>query len=424
MSEDVRTFLRACFDQAVRAADPEAAVARSLREDPLDLDRVRRLVVVGAGKATAPMAAAAEAALGDRLSAGAIVVKHGHGLPLTRIAVHEAGHPVPDEGGLRGTAALLKLVEGLAADDLVLALISGGASALLPAPAGALTFVDEQATNRALLASGAPIQVMNALRKHISAIKGGQLARRAMPARLVACILSDVIGDDLSVIASGPTVADPSTYAGVLADVERYAIALPPSVRAHLEAGAAGRIAETPKPGDPCFARVENRLVGSNAASLRAIAEHARAAGYAVDLQDEPITGEVTACAEAFCTRLRAARPRTLVLAGGEPTVTLGANPGRGGRAQAFALAAARLLAGATGCGVLAAGTDGSDGPTDAAGGFADGTSTARAQAAGIDLTDHERRQDAYPALQGLGDLLITGPTRTNVMDVYLGLAE
>lgn len=424
MSEDTRTFLRTCFDVAVRAADPEAAVRRSLREDPLDLGRVHRVVVVGAGKATAPMAAAAEAILGDRISAGAIVVKYGHGLPLGRIAVHEAGHPVPDEGGLRGTAALLDLVDGLGTDDLVLALVSGGASALLPAPAGSLTFADEQATNRALLASGAPIQVMNGLRKHISAIKGGQLARRTAPARLVACILSDVIGDDLSVIASGPTVADPSTYAGVLADVEHYAIALPPGVQAHLEAGAAGRIAETPKPGDPCFARVENRLVGSNAASLRAIADHARAAGYAVDLQSEPITGDVAACAKAFCARLRAARPRTLILAGGEPTVTLGANPGRGGRAQAFAVATARLIAGTTGLRILAAGTDGTDGPTDAAGGFADSSSAARAAKAGIDLADHERRQDAYPALQGLGDLLITGPTRTNVMDVYLGLAE
>jgi glycerate 2-kinase len=423
-----RALLTHCFQAAVRAVDPEAAVLAALDREPLDLKGVGRIVVVGAGKATAPMAAAIEARLGKRIDTGVIVVKHGHGLPLQYIRVVEAAHPVPDADGAAGAEAVLAAVSGLQEGDLVIALISGGASALLPAPRGDLGLADKQAVNRALLASGAPIEEMNAVRKHLSRIKGGQLARAAQPARVETFILSDVIGDDFSTIASGPTVGDPSTFAEVDAIIRARNITLSPSVRAVIDAGLAGQIPDTPKPGDACFTRVHNRLIASNAQALAAAADEARRHGVTVEVDSQPICGEARDASEHFCRRLvtlaAGYQGPLLLLAGGEPTVTITGAGGLGGRAQEFALAAAHKLAGHDRLSLLAAGTDGSDGPTDAAGGFADGRSVRRAEVKGVDLRDHLQRHDAYPALDALGDLLRSGPTRTNVMDVYLGYAE
>lgn len=420
-----RDLLRTCFDAAIAAADPEAAVRASLTAEPLDLTGVRRVIVVGAGKATAPMTLAIEQALGDRISGGVIVVKHGHALPLTRVTVHEGGHPVPDVAGAAGAQALLEAVADLQADDLVIACISGGASALLPAPRSSLTLADLQEVNQELLVSGAPIAAMNAVRKHLSCIAGGQLACAAAPARIEAFILSDVIGDDLSTIASGPTVGDPSTFADVTTLLAEFGVRVPAAVQTFLQRGRAGDEAETPKPGDPVFARVRNRLVGSNALALAAAATAGRAAGCTVTVIDEAVVGEATAAAERFCRHLvtlaAGHRGPHLLLAGGEPTVTLGEASGLGGRAQEFAAACIGKLAGHDDLHVLAAGTDGSDGPTDAAGGFADGTGARRAEFSGVDPRAALVRHDAYPLLKTLGDLLVTGPTRTNVMDVYMG---
>lgn len=432
-----RAILAQCFAAGVAAVEPAAAVRRHLvREgdalvlgaERLALADVDRVVVIGAGKASAPMAQAVEELLGTRVRGGVVVVKHGHGVPLRAVRLHEAAHPVPDAAGEAGARALETAVAGLGPRDLVLAVISGGASALMPAPRAGLTLADLQAVTRLLLASGAPIADMNAVRKHVSRLAGGQLARRVAPARLWTLVLSDVVGDDLAAIASGPTVPDPTTFADVAAIVGRHGFAdrLPPAVAALLARGVRGEEPETAKPGEACFARACTAIVGSNRLALTAAAEAARVLGVEPVVIDAPLTGEARTAAAAFCRRALtiaagAGRPR-LLLAGGEVTVTLGERPGRGGRAQEFALAAALALSGNAGISVLAAGSDGSDGPTDAAGAFADGATCARAAARALDARDHLARHDAYPFLAALGDLHVTGPTRTNVMDLYLAL--
>lgn len=426
---DARAVLIRCHQAATAAADPETALRAALRAHPLQLQPGGRLIVVGAGKATAPMAVAMEAEYGDRIHAGVIVVKTDHGLPLSRIQQHEGAHPVPDAAGAAGAAAVLAAVRDLRPEDLVVALISGGASALLPVPVPGVSLPDKQQVNRLLLASGLPIESMNAVRKHLSLIKGGQLARAAAPARVEAFILSDVIGDDLSAIASGPTAADATTFADVqtLCDQAGITAQLPASVRDYIAKGCAGTVVETPKPNDPCFATVRNHVIGSNALAVQAAVAEARAAGCHVDIITEPIVGEATAAAELFVRRLitfSAGHSGPCVLiGGGETTVTLGDNPGLGGRSQEFALACALKLSGHDRLMILAAGTDGTDGPTDAAGGFASGTSLDRAEHLGVTLADALRRHDAYPALAALKDLYQTGPTRTNVMDVVIGIA-
>lgn len=419
------------FAAAVAAVDPAEAVRRHCRlsgetwlvgGQPVPLRG--RVVLVGAGKASAPMAQAVEEQLSQRISGGVVVVKYGHGLPLVRARLLEAAHPVPDAAGEAGALEVERAITGLGADDLVVACLSGGASALLPAPCAGLTLADKQAVTRLLLGCGAGIEELNAVRKHLSRLKGGQLVRRAAPAQVVTLILSDVIGDPLSAIASGPTVPDPSTLAEVRAIIARYDLAtrLPASVTAFLARDSG----ETPKPGDPCFARSINCLIGSNALALQAAAAAAHAHGIEPVVLSEPITGEARQAARALVKRsvtLAAGgkRPR-LLIAGGETTVCLGDQPGQGGRAQEFALAAGLALSGLPGITVLAAGSDGSDGPTDAAGGFADAGTVLRAAKCGRDARDHLARHDAYPLLAATGDLLITGPTRTNVMDLYLAL--
>jgi len=437
--DELRRAARRILDAAITAVDPAEAIHRHLlrrgtqlyiADEMINLTGTRRVVVVGCGKAGAPMAAAVEDILGDRVSGGVVVTKYGHGQPTKRVRIHEAAHPVPDEAGIAGAEAVLEQLQGLGVDDLVLVLVSGGGSALMPAPVAGVTLAEKQAVTKALLACGADIREMNALRKHISKIKGGQLARAARPARVLTLILSDIVGDPLDAIASGPTVPDPTTYADALAILDKYRIRqeIPASVRAHLEAGAAGKLAETPKPDDPMFTRVRNLMVGSNIQALEAAAKEARLQGLPPMILSSSIEGETREVArvhaalarEARATGHPAAAPLCLI-SGGETTVTL-RGQGKGGRNQEFALAAAFDIAELRDVVILSAGTDGTDGPTDAAGAVVDGETLARARAAGLDPRKALDENDAYPFFEALGDLVMTGPTRTNVMDVRLVL--
>ncbi|MEJ5357549.1 MAG: glycerate kinase [Desulfobacterales bacterium] len=437
-TEKLRNDALRIFQAALCAVDPEEAVKRHLRLSPggrlevggktWDLERFRRVLVVGAGKATAPMAKAVEDLLGERVAGGTVVVKDGHGLPLRRIAVREAAHPVPDGRGERGSAEILERLAGCGSDDLVIALISGGASALLVAPVPGVSLAEKQETTRLLLASGATIHEMNTVRKHLSRVKGGGLARAAHPARLITLILSDVVGDDLDVIGSGPSVPDSSRYADAIAILRRYRLweRLPEAVRRHLTEGAEGKIPETPKPGDAIFAGSTAVIVGSCLQALEAAARAAAGRGYRCLILSSRIEGEAREIARALVAvgkeSLHSGNPLpppACLLAGGETTVTL-RGEGRGGRNQELALAGAIALEGTGRMLLLSAGTDGTDGPTDAAGATADGGTAARARRLGLDPRDYLERNDSYAFFDRLGDLIRTGPTRTNVMDVYL----
>lgn len=432
-----RVHARAIFDAGVAAADPGRCVHQALAVTGgalrcgslrLPLDTISSLRLVGAGKATAAMAAAAEAILGDRIDCGAINTPSGPTRPLARVETFVAGHPVPDEIGVAGARRQLELLAGLDTDALVLGLFSGGGSALLPAPAAGLTLAEKQATTRLLLACGATIDEINALRKHLSAIKGGLLARAAAPARVIALLLSDVIGDPLDTIASGPTHPDATTFGDCLAIVDRYDLRhqLPASVRQHLEAGGRGERPETPKPRDPCFARAESLVIGNNRLAIDAAAHQARALGYEVLVLTSRLQGEARQAAVALVaiaqetaeTNRPIARPACLI-AGGETTVTLRGD-GKGGRNQELALAAALQLSGWSAITLLAGGTDGIDGPTDAAGALADGQTLSRAQAQGLDARAFLECHDSYSFFAALDDLVITGPTGTNVMDLQI----
>jgi glycerate 2-kinase len=425
------------FRSALAAVDPEEAVRRHLRMDGgilcaadqrFDMRACERVLVVGAGKAVAPMAKAIEDLLGDRISAGLLVVKDGHGLPLERIRIQEAGHPVPDERGVAGTLEILNLLEGAGEHDLVICLISGGGSALLTAPSDGVRLADKQAATRNLLACGATIHEINTIRKHLSRAKGGQLARAAHPAAVLSLILSDVVGDDLDVIASGPTVPDPSRFQDALEILERYAIwdRTPGPVRERLSRGTAGLLAETPKPGDPAFRRSAHVLVGSCLRALAAAAHAADQLRYQPLILTSKVAGEAREVAKAFAaigkeilSSGHPLKPPACILMGGETTVTL-QGEGRGGRNQEFVLAGAIAIDGTDRVVLLAGGTDGTDGPTDAAGAIADGSTIARAKSLGMNPFAFLKRSDSYHFFKPLGDLILTGPTRTNVMDVYM----
>lgn len=429
------------FRAGLDAVDPEAVVRAkvSRRGDRLlvgdrtyALGDFQRVWLIGAGKAAALMARALEDLLEERLTGGLVIVKYGHGVLLRRTQVLEAGHPIPDQAGLEGTARLLQLLEGCSESDLIIGVLSGGASALLPAPVPPLDLAEKQRTTQLLLECGADIGEINSIRKHLSRSKGGGLARAAYPATLIALILSDVVGDRLDVIASGPTVPDASRFADCLAVVERYGLAarLPAAVRRILQEGAAGRRPETPKPGDPIFARVQNVLVGHNRLALLAARERAEALGYKALLLSSCLEGEarevgkvLAAVGKEVCLSGHPVAPPACLLAGGETTVTRRGD-GLGGRNQELALAAALALDGWSRISLLCVGTDGTDGPTDAAGAFIDGATCRRALALGLNPADFLTRQDSYHFFAVLGDLLITGPTRTNVMDLVCLLIE
>lgn len=438
---DARQTLRAIVDAALAAVEPEAAVRGHLSmaegtivagDVAFPLDEVDRVIVVGAGKAGVPMARAVEAVLGDRIDAGTVVVPHGQAGDLETIRIHEAGHPVPDQAGVRAGREVVEALVGLDEKTLVICLISGGGSALLVCPAAGVALEDLQATNEALLACGATIVEINTVRKHLSAVKGGQLARAAAPARVLTLILSDVVGDPLDAIASGPTVADTTSFADCLAIVDRYGLEelLPTTVLRRLRDGAGGDLAETPKPGDAVFDRVTNVLVANNDSAVRAAARAADELGYKSLVLSTLIEGETRDVAKVHAAIAREVRasgrpcgPPCCLISGGETTVTLRGD-GRGGRNQEFVLAAALDIAGAEGITVCSIGTDGIDGTTDAAGAVADGRTVERSVAAGLDPHASLENNDSHAVFAALDDLVVTGPTDTNVMDVRLVLIE
>ena len=437
--EQQRRNARAIFDAGVGAADPALLVERHLQlegqmlragERLYDLTKHGDLYLVGAGKATARMALAVEALLGQRLTGGIIVVKQGERIPLEKIEVFEAGHPVPDQAGVNATESIIGLLRQTQKTDLILCLISGGASALLSSPVEGLTLQDKQQTTQALLKCGARIQEVNAIRKHISKVKGGRLAELVYPATVLSLVLSDVIDDSMDTIGSGPTTPDSSTFADCLSILDRYHIRemIPVAVTSYLKNGAAGEIAETPKPSDPIFQKVQNLLIGNNRLAVAAAKEKADALGYHTLILSTSIEGEArkvaidhVAMARDVLSGFSPLRRPVCIISGGETTVTIRGD-GLGGRNQEFALAAAIEIDGLEEVVVFSGGTDGSDGPTDAAGGIVDGTTVQRGRDEGLDARSYLERNDSYPFLKTVGDLLITGPTLTNVMDLRLVL--
>ena len=425
------------FQAGLQAVDPVEAILRhvTLNDNVLrisdrqfNLKDYDRILVVGAGKAVAPMAKAVEDLLGNRISDGVIVVKDEHGLPLKKIKVREASHPVPDERGVKGTEEILSLVETAGRRDLIICLISGGGSALLIAPVHDISLEDKRNATKLLLACGATIHEFNAVRKHLSRAKGGRLAQMAYPATVTSLILSDVVGDDLDVIASGPTVPDSSTFDDAEQILKGYGIwdQLPPTVRDHLAKGTSDQIEDTPKSDNAAFQQCSQVLVGTNLQALKAAGQEAKRLGYHPLILSSKVEGEArevakfyAAIASEVLSSGNPLKPPVCVLAGGETTVTLKGD-GRGGRNQEFALAAALAITGLDNVVVLSGGTDGTDGPTDAAGAMADGTTVARALEKGLDPKDFLRRNDSYNFFQKLEGLLMTGPTRTNVMDMYM----
>jgi glycerate 2-kinase len=410
-----RAALRSLFDTAVAAADPRRVLAAHLPEKPRG-----RCIVVGGGKSAALMAAALEEAWPDVDLRGTVVTRYGHAVPTRRIEVMEASHPVPDANSERGARRLLDHVRGLGPDDLVLALISGGGSALLAMPIPGLTLADKQAVNRALLASGATISEMNTVRKHLSAIKGGRLAAVAAPARIVTLAISDVPGDDPAVIASGPTVPDPTTLEDARALVMRYGLQPPAAVAARLEDSAS----ETPKPGS--LPTAEFRMIATPMMALRQVAERARELGLLPLILGDALEGESREMGTVMAGLARSVRlhceplaPPAVLLSGGETTVTIGSGPaGRGGRNTEFLLGLAVALDGMAGIWAAAGDTDGIDGTEDAAGAMVTPDTLARARGAGLYPRAVLAAHDSYSLFDTLGDLIRTGPTLTNVNDV------
>lgn len=408
-----RDFLAGLFKAAVDRADPRRALEHALPQKPLG-----RTIVVGAGKGAAQLAAAFED-LWDGPLTGTVVTRYGYAAPCRTIKVLEASHPVPDSAGLAASQALFDQVSGLTEDDLVVALICGGGSALLPAPPEGLTLEDEQELNRVLLASGAPIGVMNAIRKHASRIKGGRLAAAAWPARVVSLVVSDVPGDEACQVASGPTIPDALTLSQVMAMVEARNIALPAKIREHF---ASGRDLP-PRPDDPVFARNEVRVIASAGLSLEAALEMAQRAGVDAVILSDAIEGEArdvglvhAAIAREVAGRDRPFAKPVVILSGGETTVTL-RGKGRGGRNTEFLLSFASAIDGVEGIAALAADTDGIDGSEDNAGAFAGPQSVSQLRAKGIDPLVSLASNDAWGAFEAIGDLFVTGPTGTNVND-------
>ena len=434
------------FKASLEAVDPYRAVNNFVRVDgkslflgaskreavELDLGKYDRIFIVGGGKATAPMAKAVEDLLGNRITQGIINVKYGFTLDLAFTQIVEAGHPVPDKNGEDGTKKILDLLGTAGERDLIFSLISGGGSALFPMPAGNITLEEKQDLTRSLLACGASIDEINAVRKHISSSKGGQMARAAYPATTVNLMLSDVVGDKMDVIASGPFTPDTSTFKDIRDIINKYELEeIPSSIKDHLQAGEDGRIPETPKADDPVFKQVFNFIVGSNILALESAEVKAKDLGYKTLILSSMVEGETkevaivhTAMAKEILKTGRPLPPPICVISGGETTVTI-QGKGLGGRNQEFGLAAAMDLQGLPPrVVVLSGGTDGNDGPTDAAGAVVDPLTVARGKNAGITAFEFLKNNDAYHFLEKTGDLLITGPTNTNVMDVRLLLVR
>jgi glycerate 2-kinase len=432
------------FHAALEAVEPSLLVASSLRVDAdairlsapgaeasFPLKGLNKVYLVGGGKAGRAMGDRALGTLRGLVGDGILAVPRGAGGSSGPTRFIEAGHPVPDIGSFAAARDILAVLENARKNDLVIALISGGGSAMISAPVPGVTPEQKGEVSRLLLRAGADIVSFNTVRKHLSEVKGGLLARAAYPATVWALLLSDVPDDDPSVIASGPFTPDPTTHADAIGVLEQYGLlyAVPAAVRWHLSEGAAGKMSDTPKPGDPVFGDVTCALIGTNRTAMDAAARAAEEEGSEVVLLPGFLRGEARECAKAFCSRLRSAAVslppgRSVVLiAGGETTVRVLGN-GKGGRSQEFALAAAVDLADEEKIAVLAGGTDGVDGPTDAAGAYADGTTVARAETLGMPARDHLEANDAYPLFHALNDLVVTGPTGTNVTDLAIGFAR
>ncbi len=425
------------LESGFAAIDPRCCVREVLSRD---VDRLRvgstvfkmsggSIWTIAIGKAAVPMAGAVSEWLGSTLAGGIVVTRYGCGGSVEGLRVLEAGHPIPDENGLRAAAAIGELSDGVGPRDLVLCLLSGGGSALLGAPPEGVSLGDLAATTRLLLESGAAIDEINTVRRHLSTLQGGRLARRLRPASVITLVLSDVIGDRLEAIASGPTVPDPSTFDDAIGVLLRHRLwqQLPAVVRDHMARGAAGETGETPKPGDPAFQGTAVEIVGDNAAFLDGLEQAAQDAGCRVVQVPEPVVGEASDAGHGLGRRAMdlavTAGQRTLLVAGGETTVTVRGR-GQGGRNQELALAAALEIDGSDGVCVAALATDGSDGVTDAAGGIVDGMTAASARQAGIDPAAALSDNDSHAALRASGDLLLTGPTRTNVADAYVAYID
>jgi hydroxypyruvate reductase len=429
------------FHYALRAVDPVEAVKRHLKLEGEDL-RVNgkgyslrdygHISVIGGGKAGASMALAVEEILGDRITQGVVNVKYGYLNELRRVKLNEVGHPIPDQRGVSGAEEIRELLEQLGENDLVICLISGGGSALLPSPVEGISLEDKQKITNLLLACGANINEINAIRKHISNLKGGGLARLAYPSTLIALILSDVVGDPLDVIGSGPTVPDNSTFGECLAILRKYNLSgkVPESIQSRIQRGIKGEIQETPKAGNPIFEKTHNVIIGSNIIAVKAAEQRARELGYKPLILSTFIEGETREAAkihaaiakEIVKTNHPVGTP-ACVISGGETTVTIRGR-GLGGRNQEFVLASALDIQGLKDVVVLSAGTDGTDGPTDAAGAIADVHTVRRAHELGLDPAEYLEDNDSYHFFEKLGDLLVTGPTNTNVMDLRLILVE
>jgi glycerate 2-kinase len=444
--EEMKGMARQIFLKAVSAVDPARKLKDTVRvegnqllikteegpEKAFHLDEFKNIFLIGAGKASASMASAMEEIFGDRITEGIITAKYGHALPLRRIEVIEAGHPIPDQKGFEGTRKIQNLLRASGPGDLVIFLLSGGGSALLPLPVEGITLEEKQQVTQLLLDCGADIGEINTIRKHISQMKGGWLARWAYPSTVIGFILSDVVGDPLDVIGSGPTVPDPSTYGDAYVILKKFDLIqrVAPSVQKHLFMGREGKVEETPKPGEPVFQKVHNMIIGSNIIALRAAEREASSLGLHTLILSSSIVGETREAArfhsaiakEVISSGHPLPRP-ACIISGGETTVMIKGS-GLGGRNQEFALAAALDIRGLEKTVLLSGGTDGTDGPTDAAGAIADHTTAERAGAMGLNPKAHLENNDAYPFFQRLGDLLITGPTHTNVMDVRILLVD
>jgi len=437
LDKQLREHAERLYRVGLVAVDPKKAVGTHFKREgtqlhfgdkTFDLNRFERILVVGAGKASAPMAVALEEILGDRITAGIVNVKYGYTDEVKKIRLVEAGHPVPDEKGMEGALLMVDLVSGATEKDLVICLISGGGSALMPLPVEGISLQQKQEVTKLFLACGATINEMNALRKHISRVKGGQLARLAAPATLLSLILSDVVGDPLDVIASGMTVPDTSTFEEVYGIFKKFGIleAVPQNILAHVESGRKGAIPETPKEGDPIFTRVVNLVIGSNMLALQAIEKAATSLGYRSLIFSSFIEGEAREVAKVLIGLAKEVRktnhpigaPACLIF-GGESTVTI-RGKGMGGRNQEMTLSAALCLEGMRDMLFLSLGTDGSDGPTDAAGAVADGETIRRARKVGIKALEYLQENDSYHFFERLGDLIKTGPTNTNVNDIQI----
>jgi len=437
---------KAIFSKALSAVDPSKILKERIRiegdrlsikmqgdlEKIFDLKTFHKIVLAGTGKASNSMARVVEELFGDRMTKGVITTKYGHLLQLKQTQIIEAGHPIPDRKGYEGARKIQRLLKESGPSDLVIFLLSGGGSALLPSPADGIELKEKQEVTQLLLDSGADIKEINTVRKHISRMKGGWVAKWAYPSTVIALILSDVVGDQLDVIGSGPTVPDPSTFEEAWEILKKYDLLneMAPSIRKHLQSGKEGKVEETPKPGEAVFEKVSNILIGSNILALREAKKEAESLGFNTLILSSSIEGETreasrfhTAVAKEVISSGNPIPRPACILSGGETTVTIKGN-GLGGRNQEFALAGALEISGVEKVVLLSGGTDGTDGPTDASGALADHTTVHRAKTMGLNPKAHLENNDAYPFFQKLGDLLITGPTHTNVMDVRIILVD